>query len=120
MFLTFYGVADMVSIATPAFSSNWTRVVLLELVSRQNESSSLIFQSLVIRKQRGNLFGLLTDVQSLIATVFHVLEVLQCLNGENVFTALLGHLQTIFITKSARLDKNYLFMSTFDKKIQED
>ena len=64
--------------------------------------------------------GLLTDVQSLIATVFNVLEILQCLNGEDVLTAMLGHLQIIFITTSARLDKNYLFMSPFDEEIQED
>ena len=55
-------------------------------------SRPFIFQPLVILQQGDHGLGFLSHVESLVFVVLNKLEILQSLNGENVFFALLGNL----------------------------
>ena len=64
----------------------------------------LILKSLVVLEQGHQRLGLFADVDALVFVVVQVLEVLQSLDGEDVFFALLGNLWkqsriVLFITR---------------------
>ena len=56
-------------------------------------SRPFVLQPLVILQQGDHGLGFLSHVESLVFVVLNKLEILQSLNGENVFFALLGNLR---------------------------